>query len=118
AMQQDHGRAGPVRCVPDPSIVVFDVALTLCNRQRRGAVRFKPAEVVVVLFHFDLLGWLCRYCSLSLRWNVLATRGVVDHTATCPKSHRSLSSVPADGLLSENRAVRVSWRKPGCGDQC
>jgi Segregation and condensation complex subunit ScpB len=53
AMQQDHGRAGPV---PDPSTVAFDVALIICDRQQRGAIRFKPAEVVVVSFHFDLLG--------------------------------------------------------------
>jgi hypothetical protein len=52
AMQQDHGRAGPVSRVPDPSTIAFDVALIFCNRQRRGAIRFKFAEVVVVGFHF------------------------------------------------------------------
>ncbi len=45
-MQQDHGRAGPIRCVPDPSTVALDVALIICGRQRRGAVRFKPTEIV------------------------------------------------------------------------
>jgi hypothetical protein len=54
-MQQDHGRAGPVRCVPDPGTVAFDVALIRCDRQRRGAVRFKPAEVVVVRFYVDVI---------------------------------------------------------------
>jgi len=51
AMQQDYGRAGPVSSVPDPSTVAFDVPLIICDRQQRGAVRFKPAEVVVVRFH-------------------------------------------------------------------
>jgi hypothetical protein len=54
-MQQDHGRAGPVSCVPDPRTLVFDVSLIICDRQRLGAVRCKPAEVVVVRFRFDLL---------------------------------------------------------------
>jgi hypothetical protein len=55
AMQQDHGRAGPVYCVPDPSAVVFDVALIICDRQRRGAVRFKLVEVIVICFHITVL---------------------------------------------------------------
>jgi len=55
AMQEAHGRAGPVGCVPDPSTVVFDVALLICDRQRRGAGRFKPDEVVVVSFHAHFL---------------------------------------------------------------
>src|SRR5262245_26492689 len=58
AMQQDHGRAGPIRGVPEPSTVVFDIALISCDRQRCGALRFKPAEVVVVRFHVALLVWL------------------------------------------------------------
>ena len=60
AMQQDHGRAGPIRCVPDPSPVVFDVVLIIGDWQWRSAVRFKPAEVIVVNFYFDLLISLSR----------------------------------------------------------
>jgi len=48
AMQQDHGRAGPVCRVPDSSAVVFQVALIACDRQGRGAARFEVLEVVVV----------------------------------------------------------------------
>ena len=54
AVQQDHGRAGPVRCIPDPTAIVFDVALITRDRQRRGAVRFESAEIVVIRFHSDL----------------------------------------------------------------
>jgi hypothetical protein len=56
AMQQDHGRAGSVRCVPDSSAVVFNVALIISDRQRQGAIGFKLAEVVVVSFYVGLLG--------------------------------------------------------------
>jgi hypothetical protein len=34
---------------------MFDVTLIICDRQRRGALRFKPAEVIIVHFQFDLL---------------------------------------------------------------
>jgi hypothetical protein len=51
AVQQDHRPAGAVRCVSDPSAVVFDVALITCDRQRRGPVRFKLAKAVVANFH-------------------------------------------------------------------
>ena len=60
AMQQDHGRAGLIGYVPDQSTVMVNVTLIICDRQRRGTVRFKPAEVIVVRFHFDLHVWLCR----------------------------------------------------------
>jgi hypothetical protein len=60
AMQQDHGRAGPITGVPDPSSLVFDVALIICNRQRGGAVRFEFPEVVITNFHFSIshLRWI------------------------------------------------------------
>jgi len=48
AMQQDHGRAGPVRYIPDPHTIVFDVALIACDRQGRGPMRFEVLKVVVV----------------------------------------------------------------------
>src|SRR5258705_2385446 len=41
AVQQDHRRAGPVSGVPDPSTLVFDVAVVVRGRQRCGAVRFE-----------------------------------------------------------------------------
>src|SRR5687767_10852827 len=42
AVQQDHGRAGPVGCIPYPDTVVFHIALITCDWQRRGPIRFKP----------------------------------------------------------------------------
>lgn len=50
AMQQDHGWAGPVRDVPDPGTIMFDVALIICGRQLGGTVRLEPAEIIVACF--------------------------------------------------------------------
>src|SRR6266571_2851016 len=37
--------------VPDPSAFVLNIALIICDRQRRGAVRFEFPELVIVNFH-------------------------------------------------------------------
>lgn len=50
-MKQDQGRAGSVIGVPDPSSLVFDVALIIWHRQGCGALRFEFTEVVIVNFH-------------------------------------------------------------------
>ena len=41
AVQQDHRKPGPISRVPDASAVVLHVAPIACDRQRRGAMRFK-----------------------------------------------------------------------------
>jgi hypothetical protein len=51
AMQQYHGRAGPLRGVPDAPAVPFEVALIICDRQRRRAVRLEPDEFVMARLH-------------------------------------------------------------------
>jgi hypothetical protein len=56
AMQQDHRRAGSVHGVPDSGDIVFDITLLISDWQRRGTLRFKPAEVIILHFHFDLPG--------------------------------------------------------------
>jgi hypothetical protein len=48
AMQQDHGKAGPVCRVPDPSTVIFNVALIAGDRQGGGTMRCEILKVVVV----------------------------------------------------------------------
>jgi hypothetical protein len=65
AMQQDHGRAGPIRCVPNLRTVVFDVAVIMGDRQRRGTIGFKLAEIVVVRFQ----GTLAHPTSVLLRFS-------------------------------------------------
>src|SRR5438128_4860788 len=51
AMQHDHGRARPVRGVPDSSTVVPDIALLIGRGQRRGALGLERSKVVVVSVH-------------------------------------------------------------------
>ena len=61
-MQQDHGRAGSVGCIPYPSTVMFHIALIVCDWKRRGAIRFKLDEVVIII------RWLISYffsCSVK-----------------------------------------------------
>jgi hypothetical protein len=78
AVQQYRGRAGPIRCVPDPGAVVLDVALLGCRRQRRGALRLKFSNVVVVCLHCDLRGLQTRL--------VFEREGFGESTAL-PKTH-------------------------------
>jgi hypothetical protein len=47
-MQQNHHRAGTIRRVPYSRAVVLDIAQIICMRQRRGAIRFKLSQIVVV----------------------------------------------------------------------
>jgi hypothetical protein len=54
-MQKDHGRAGAVGGVPDPSAIVCNVALTGCEGKRRGTFRLEADEVIVMSFQLDLL---------------------------------------------------------------
>src|ERR1700693_3355664 len=58
SMQHDHGRAGPVRSIPDPSTVVTHVALVIGDGQRRGSVCLELSKVVVVRFHGGPINWL------------------------------------------------------------
>ncbi len=52
AVQQDYRRTGPVRAVPDPGSLMFDVALIIGDGQWCGTVRFEFPEFVIVNFHF------------------------------------------------------------------
>src|ERR1700730_3610047 len=51
AMQQNHGRAGPVGRIPDSSTVVVQVVLFAWNRQGQSAMRFEILQVVVIGCH-------------------------------------------------------------------
>jgi hypothetical protein len=51
AMQQDYGMAEPIARVPDPSAVVFHVALNIRRRQGRSALRFEHLQIVILSFH-------------------------------------------------------------------
>ena len=51
AVEQDHRVARPVGREPYPCAVVVHVALFVGNGQRRGTVRHKARQVVVVRFH-------------------------------------------------------------------
>ena len=46
-MQQDHGRAGPIGSVPNSSAVMVHVAMTVRDRQGRGAMRVVGVSNVV-----------------------------------------------------------------------
>ena len=54
AMEQDYRRTRSVSRIPDPSAIMFYIALIICRRQRSGPVSFEPPEVVIVNSHADL----------------------------------------------------------------
>src|ERR1700733_6090016 len=61
AMEQDYRRTRSVSRIPDPSAIMFHIALIICRRQRSGPVSFEPPEVVIVNFHADLSPALAPY---------------------------------------------------------
>jgi hypothetical protein len=67
AVEQNHRGAGSVSRVPDPSSVVFNVALATGDRQRWGAVGLELPQVVVELLHLtSSLG--CQLKIAPKRW--------------------------------------------------
>jgi hypothetical protein len=55
AMQQDDRRAVAVGRMPDAGAVMVQPAFNVRCRQKAGAVRFEPGEVVVLDFAFIVL---------------------------------------------------------------
>src|SRR5262245_45248891 len=51
AKQHDNGWAGAVTGIPDSCAVVLDISFIVCRRQWRGAIRRKPAEVIIIRIH-------------------------------------------------------------------